>query len=133
MARRPSIWLQVWMPTILLLGMMLDFAGRFEEAIPLFKNAMRLNPFYPASYLKRYGMSCLMADRKEEALTAFKELLQRSQRGDFPPLAAHLGLSAVYAELGNEEDAKKHALEVLKINNEFSGRGGEKSTSMERT
>ncbi|MCG6537360.1 MAG: hypothetical protein L7F78_22280, partial [Syntrophales bacterium LBB04] len=77
-------------------GMTMDFAGRFEEAIAPCKNAMRLNPFYPARYLRTYGMSCLMADRKEEALTAFKELLQRAQKGELPPLFPHLGLCAVY-------------------------------------
>jgi len=105
----------------IIFGMTLDFAGRFEEAIPLFKNAMRLNPFYPARYLKTYGMSCLMADRKEDALTAFKELLQRAQRGELPPpLVSHLGLCAVYAELGREIEAKTHVQEILKINPNFS-------------
>ncbi len=104
----------------IIFGITLDFAGRFEEAIPLFKNAMRLNPFYPAGRLKFYGMSCLMADRKEEALTAFKELLQRAQKGEFPPLVSHLGLCAVYAELGKEKEARSHALEILKINPNFS-------------
>jgi adenylate cyclase len=104
----------------IIFGITLDFAGRFEEAIPLFKNAMRLNPFYPAGRLKFYGMSCLMADRKEEALTAFKELLQRAQKGEFSPLVSHLGLCAVYAELGKEKEAKSHALEILKINPNFS-------------
>jgi len=104
----------------MIFGMMLDFAGRFEEAIPLFKKGMRLNPFYPARYLKYYGMSCLMADRKEEALAAFQELLQRAQKGEFPPLVSQLGLCAVYAELGKEKEARSHALEILKINPNFS-------------
>jgi adenylate cyclase len=105
----------------IIFGMTLDFVGRFEEAIPLFKSAMRLNPFYPARYLKTYGMSCLMADRREEALTAFKELLQRAQRGELPPpLVSHLGLCAVYAELGREIEAKTHVEELLKINPNFS-------------
>ena len=104
----------------IIFGMTLDFAGRFEEAIPLFKNAMRLNPFYPARYLKTYGMSCLMADRKEEALTAFKDLLERAQRDEFPLLFPHLGLCAVYAELGREIEAKTHVQEILKINPNFS-------------
>ena len=105
----------------IIFGMTLDFAGRFEEAIPLFKKAMRLNPFYPALRLKLYGMSCLMADRKEEALIAFKELLQRTQRGEFPPpLVSHLGLCAVYAELGREIEAKTHVQQILKINPNFS-------------
>jgi len=94
----------------------MDFAGNFDEAIPLFKKAMRLNPLYPARYLGYYGMACLMAGRKEEALSAFKEYLERAQRGESPVLSVHLGLSAVYAELGKEEEARNHAAEIMKIN-----------------
>ena len=62
-----------------------------------------------------------MADRKEEALTAFNELLQRSQRGELPPpLVSHLGLCAIYAELGKEKEARSHAQEILKISPSFS-------------
>jgi adenylate cyclase len=105
----------------IIFGMTMDFAGRFEEAIPLFKSAMRLNPFYPARYLKFYGMSCLMANRKEDALTAFRELLQRSQRGESPPpMVSHLGLIAVYEQLGREIETKTHLEEILKINPNFS-------------
>jgi adenylate cyclase len=104
----------------LIFGVTMDFAGNFDEAIPLFKKAMRLNPFYPAGYLRYYGMACLMADRKEEALSAFKEYLERAQRGESPPLSAHLGLCAVYAELGKEEEARSHVVEILKINPTFS-------------
>lgn len=112
----------------IIFGMTLDFAGRFEEAIPLFKTAMRLNPFYPARYLKTYGMSCLMAGRKEEALTAFKELLQRGRRGELPPpLVSHLGLCAVYAELGREVEAKTHVQEILNIKPDFSLEEAKKS------
>jgi tetratricopeptide (TPR) repeat protein len=104
----------------LIFGITMDFAGNFDEAIPLFKKAMRLNPFYPARYLGYYGMACLMAGRKEEALNAFKEYLERAQRGESPLLSAHLGLSAVYAELGKVEEARNHVAEILKINPTFS-------------
>jgi len=104
----------------LIFGITMDFAGNFDEAIPLFKKAMRLNPFYPARYLGYYGMACLMAGRKEEALSAFKEYLERAQRGESPLLSAHLGLSAVYAELGKVEEARNHVAEIIKINPTFS-------------
>ena len=104
----------------LILGIIMEVAGRFEEAIALYKKAMRLNPFYPAGYLRRYGMSCLMADHKEEALTAFKELLGRAKRGEYPPLFPHLALCAVYAELGKEAEAKAEVTELLNIDRNFS-------------
>jgi adenylate cyclase len=104
----------------IIFGITMDFAGNFDEAIPLFKKAMRLNPFYPAGYLKYYGMSCFMADRKEAALTAFKDCFERAQRGEYPLLSAHLMLCAVYAELGKEEEARSHIVEILKITPTFS-------------
>jgi TolB-like protein/class 3 adenylate cyclase/Flp pilus assembly protein TadD len=104
----------------LIFGITMDFAGNFDEAIPLFKQAMRLNPFYPARYLGYYGMACLMAGRKEEALNAFKEYLERAQSGASPLLSAHLGLSAVYAEVGKVEEARNQVAEIMKINPTFS-------------
>ena len=47
-----------------------------------------------------------MANHYEEATDAFKELLQRAQKVGFPSLIPHLGLCAVYAELGKEKEAR---------------------------
>jgi tetratricopeptide (TPR) repeat protein len=103
----------------LLSGTML-YAGRFEESIALREKSMRLDPFYPAIYLVSYGRALLMAKRYEEALGAYKELLNRAQKGEFTPFIAHLGLCAAYAETGNVEEAKIHLSEILKINPNFS-------------
>lgn len=96
------------------------YAGRFDEAIALFKNAMRLNPYYPAIYLRGIGISYLLAGHNEEALETYKQLLKRAEKGEFPPIFAHLGLSAVYAELDKKEEASNHTSEILKINPRFS-------------
>ncbi len=65
-------------------------------------------------------MSCLMAGHQEEALTAFKKLLERAQLGEYPPLFPHLALCAVYSELGKEAEAKAQVAEILKIDPKFS-------------
>jgi tetratricopeptide (TPR) repeat protein len=96
------------------------FAGRFEESIQLYKKAMRLNPFYPAIYLYGYSTGLLMAKQYNEALDAYKVLLDRAQKGEFPPLLAHLGLCAVYAELENAEEARTHVSKIIMINPDFS-------------
>jgi len=96
------------------------FAGRFEESIQLYKKAMRLNPFYPAIYLYGYSTGLLMAKHYKEALDAYKVLLDRAQKGEFPPLLAHLGLCAVYAELENAEEARTHVSKIIMINPDFS-------------
>jgi adenylate cyclase len=102
------------------LGTTLAYAGNFEEAIALYKKAMRLNPFHHSVYLWHYAISHLMAKHYDEARDAFNELLQRAQKGEFSPLLTHLGLCAVYAELGKEKEARSHVVEILKIKANFS-------------
>jgi adenylate cyclase len=103
-----------------ILGIIMSYAGKFEQAIPLYEKAMRLNPFYPSRYLRYYAMACLMAKRYDVARDAFNELLQRAQKEEVLMLAAHLGLCAVYADLGKEEEARSHELEILKLDPNFS-------------
>jgi adenylate cyclase len=103
-----------------LLAHTMHYAGRFEEAITLAKKAMRLTPYYPAWYLSILAQSCRMAGRYEEALAAYKQLLDRSRKGEVPPLWAHIGLAVTYMELGLEEEARAHAAEVMRIDPNFS-------------
>ena len=52
------------------------FAGKFEEAIPLFQKAMRLEgPYMSGYYLLFQGISYHMLGRNEEALPVFKKFL----------------------------------------------------------
>ena len=104
----------------ILLAQTMYLAGRFEEAITLAEKATRLAPLYPAWYLGILAQSYMMAGRYEEALAAFNQLLDRSRKGDIPPIWAHLGLTRSYMELGREREARVHAAEVLKIDPAFS-------------
>jgi len=81
---------------------------------------MRLHPYYPAYYLAWLGSAYRMVGRYEEALTVYEQLLDRSLKGDFPAMIAHLFLAEVYAELGQEEKVRTHAAEVLRLNPRFS-------------
>ena len=65
-------------------------------------------------------MSYLLAGRYEEALAAGELMLARAQKGEFSPLLAHMTLAHVYIGLGQEDKARAHAQEVLKINPNFS-------------
>ena len=105
---------------LITLSITMHYAGRFEESIALAKKAMRLNPCYPAFYKVYLASSYFHAGRYEEAHEAQEEVLERAQKGEFPPFIAHLELSATYMELGREEEARAHAAEVLKINPKFS-------------
>jgi len=86
--------------------------GRHEESIALFKKAFRLDPNPPALYIRMLGIAYFNAERYEEALTEYKRALRK---GGFNPKRLHLGLAAIYAMLGQEEKARHHVAEVLKI------------------
>jgi adenylate cyclase len=96
-------------------GFIMGLAGKFEEAIALIKKAMRLNPIYPPYYLGYIANNYFLTGRYEEALDAYRKALEHFPKGAVP-LPIHLGLSAVYIELGREEEARTHAAEVIKIN-----------------
>jgi len=98
----------------------MNTVGRFDEAIELVKRAMRLHPYYPAYYLQWLGGAYRMLGRYEDALTVYNQLLNRSLKGEFPILGAHLFLADTYAEFGKEEEARNHAEEVLRISPRFS-------------
>jgi adenylate cyclase len=103
-----------------LLANYLHYAGRFERAIALFKKAMRLSPVYYNWYLMVLGRCYYLTGRYEEAIATHKKGLDRSKILGFNPLMLHLDLAASYMRIGQEEKARSHAEEVLRINPEFS-------------
>ena len=102
------------------LAAIMHFNGKFDESIALVKNAMRLCPYYPATFLTQLSMSYFLAGRYEEALAASKLMLARADKGEFSPLMAHMSLAEAYIGLGQDQKARVHTEEVLKINPNFS-------------
>ncbi len=94
----------------------LNFAGRAEEAIPLFQKAIRLDPHGPGFYYFHLGGSLFLTGLFEQAVSTFKKALQRAPNHMF----AHLYLAATYSKMGREKEARAEAAEVLKINPKFS-------------
>jgi adenylate cyclase len=101
---------------LLALGHILNISGRPEEAIPVLKKALRLNPFPPSAYFAVLGMAYRMTGRYEEAIAMSKKAIEGAP--DFLP--AHRNLAAIYIHLGREEEARAEAAEVLRINPKFS-------------
>jgi adenylate cyclase len=97
-------------------ALILNYACRPEEAIPLLQKAIRLNPFGSPFYFQHLGHALLFTRRFEEAVSAYKKALQRSP--DY--LYAHLMLAATYSLMGREKEARAEAVEVLRINPKFS-------------
>jgi adenylate cyclase len=94
----------------------LRFAGRPEEAIPLFQKAIRLNPFGPSVLYASFGHALRMTGRFEEAVSAYKKAIQRAPDS----FTAHYSLAATYIMMGREKEARAEAAEVLRINPKFS-------------
>jgi adenylate cyclase len=96
------------------------YAGEFNETIELMRKAMRLQPYYPSWYLVYLGGAYRDLGRYDEAIAAYKAMLHRRQkegRNLFPP---HYGLAVVYMYLGQEQEARAHAEELLRIAPNFS-------------
>jgi adenylate cyclase len=94
----------------------LTFAGRRTEAIPLFAEALRLNPKPPNIYLRHYGVALRDSGRYEEAIAQGKRATEQ-ERND---LIAWIVLTSSYSLAGREEEARAAAKEILRIAPKFS-------------
>jgi adenylate cyclase len=97
-------------------GIVLNFVGRSEEAIPLFEKAIRLNPLGPAFFYYDYGTALRDTGRLEEAVASLKKAVERAPNWFWP----HAALASAYSMLGRDEESHVEASEVLRINPRFS-------------
>jgi TolB-like protein/cytochrome c-type biogenesis protein CcmH/NrfG len=98
------------------LAQVLIFAGEAEAAIPLVETAMRLNPHYPVGFPFTLGFAYLFLERYDEAIEAAQEALRINPFYT----ASHLVLAGAYIETDQEETARYHMAEALKINPQLS-------------
>jgi adenylate cyclase len=98
------------------LGMILNAAGKPEEAINVLKNAMRLNPIPPGWYIGWLGDAYRLTGQYEKAVHEYKKAIQLQPDDMF----SHLNLALCYVKLGRKADAHAEAAEVLRINPKFS-------------
>jgi TolB-like protein/class 3 adenylate cyclase/Flp pilus assembly protein TadD len=94
----------------------LTFTGRREEAIPLFEEALRLNPKPPNSYLRHYGVALRDSGQYEEAISQAQKAIGKEPND----LIAYIVLCSTYSLAGREEEARAAAKELLRINPKFS-------------
>ena len=97
-------------------AMSLNYAGRTDEAIPIFVKAIRLNPLGDTGNFLHLGQAYRAKGRYKEAVSEYKKALHLSPDNLF----AHLGLAATYILMGSEEEGRAQAAEVLRINPKFS-------------
>ncbi len=94
----------------------LNFAARWEEAIPMYQKALRLNPLGTTALFLNFGNTLRNAGRFEEAVSAYKKAIQLSPNN----IIAHLNLAITYIMTSREKEAYAEAAEVLRINPKFS-------------
>jgi len=89
----------------------LVYAGHSARAIEVVEQHMRLDPFYVPLAPQWLGAAHYMLKQYSQALPLLRECVSRAP--DFR--GGHLLLAATYAQLGNIEQARAEAAEVLRI------------------
>jgi len=98
------------------LAMVLRYAGKSKEAIPVIRKALRLEPMAPDIYVQNLALLYFQTGDCREAIAACEKGLKR-QPDD---LNSHVIMAAVYGSCGREKEARKEAAEVLRINPKFT-------------
>jgi adenylate cyclase len=98
-----------------LYAIILTYAGRWHEAIPLYREALRLNPKPPNNYYRHYAVALREMGHYDEAIAQLKKAIEQEPND---PLA-YLVLTTVYSYAGRGEEARAAAAEVLRINPTF--------------
>jgi tetratricopeptide (TPR) repeat protein len=101
--------------TIVVLALCLNYSFRSEEAMPLLRQGIRLNPFFPLLY-SQLGNACRETGRYEEGIAAVKKALQLAPNY----LLANIMLATLYSYAGREAEARAAAAEVRRIDPNFS-------------
>ncbi len=96
-------------------AMILTYAGRLNEAIPLYREALRLNPKPPNNYYRHFAVALREAGQYDEAIAQLKKAIEQEPND---PLA-YLVLTSVYSYAGHQEEARSAAAEVLRIRPTF--------------
>jgi len=98
-----------------LYAIILTYAGRWHEAIPLFREAIRLNPKPPNNYYRHFAVVLRETGQYDEAISLLKKAIEQEPNDSL----AYLVLTTVYSYAGRQEEARAAAAEVLKLNPKF--------------
>ncbi|MBM2828900.1 MAG: hypothetical protein HW408_1432 [Actinobacteria bacterium] len=98
------------------LTVVLRWAGKSKEAIPVIQKALRLEPIPPDNYVQQLAMVYFQTGDCKEAIAACDKGLKRQP----DHLVSRVIMAAVYGSCGKENEARKEATEVLRINPKFT-------------
>ena len=100
----------------LYLALVLRYAGKSKEAIPVIQKALRLEPIAPDIYQQNLALVYFQTGDCKEAVAACEKGLKRQPDN----LSSRVIMAAVYGGCGKEKEARKEAAEVLRINPKFT-------------
>ncbi len=95
-----------------LLAMCLHYAGRPEDAVRMYKTAMRLSPYYPDWFLEELAFTYLDAKQPAEALLAFEKYLERKPAANHAA-HAYIGRALAYHALGQDGEARAEIAKAI--------------------
>jgi adenylate cyclase len=95
---------------------LLNFAGLYEEAIPVLRSLTRLDPAQRYMHLFQIAVSYRPLGRVDEAIAKYRESLQLAP--DF--FAPHMILAAIHAQLGELNQARAALAELMRLRPDFS-------------
>jgi adenylate cyclase len=98
------------------LGLHLNWADRYAEAIPILQKAMRLSPISPHQCLLQLAGCYRYTGQNEEAIALLRRILQKEPNQMLARISLIRGLLAV----GKEDEARAEATKLLRIDPKFS-------------
>ena len=104
----------------LLLSQALRFSGKFEEAINIGEQAVRLSPYCPVWYLLVLAPAYIEAEKYQKALSILQNAFERSQKGEFPASHVLPLLVIAYFRIRRTTEAKSFASELISLDPNFS-------------
>ena len=90
-------------------AMALVFAGNSRRAIDVLEAYMRLDPFYAPVASGLLGLAHYMLKQYSQALPLLRDFVSQAPKGR----SGHVWLAATHAQLGQLEEARAEATEVL--------------------
>jgi tetratricopeptide (TPR) repeat protein len=94
----------------------MENAGDADTGISLIKQAMRLDPYFPAWYWMRLGACYRILGRYEGSASALEKLLERAKKRGTMQERPYLYLATTYSMMGRNEEAQSLVSKALEIN-----------------
>jgi adenylate cyclase len=98
------------------LGMGLRFAGRPEEAIPILKKAIRLDPYAPEWYMHVLAGTYREVEKYEQAMKWGEKAVQKNPKN----VLSRIVLCSIYSLADRMDEARAQAEEIMRLNPNIS-------------